>query len=80
MKNMTKTFQIGDVQLDAIKDIDTLKKGDFIVCDGSFTREPYDKDGTRIWGDAQVNVFSWRMYERKEVEFDPAKDDGAYPF
>ena len=35
MKNMTKTFQIGDVQLDAIKDLNlTINKGEYVTIMG----------------------------------------------
>jgi len=53
--------------------LEELKKGDFIFCDGSFTREPYEKEGKRHWGDASMTIFScekWVKQEQKTEEVD----------
>jgi hypothetical protein len=45
-----------------------LVKGDFIMCNGSFTREPYEKEGKRTWADAQVTIFEFEKWQKKEEE------------
>jgi hypothetical protein len=56
-----------------------LKKGDFITCEGSFTREPYEKDGVRTWGDATMTIFSWKKWEDNR-HYVPLGDSEDIPF
>jgi len=63
---------------DSLKDIETLVKGDLLICDGSFTREGYEKDGKKTWGDASMTVFSWKKWVAREEPVSVEEDE--YPF
>lgn len=62
------------------EEVETLKKGDFIVCDGSFTREPYEREGKRVWGESSMNIFSFRLYEKQEISTPTSKIEEELPF
>jgi hypothetical protein len=65
---------------DSLKDIETLTKGDLIICDGSFTREGYEKDGKKVWGDANMTVFSWKKWVAPAEPTTPLEEEDEYPF
>lgn len=67
---------------EAAETVEDLKKGDFIKCDGSLTREPYEKEGKKIWPDAQMNIFQWEMWKGRETEPAPVAStiDEELPF
>lgn len=53
-----------------------LKKGDFLVVDGSFSREAFEKDGKRVYPDASMTVFEWHKYKsgNQPKELSPEDD------
>ena len=68
---------IATFRLDAMKDLDTLVKRDFIVCNGAFSREGKEQsDGNKKWFDAQMTVFEWHKHEKnKSAPIDPPEND-----
>lgn len=53
-------------------------KGDLIICDGSMTKESYEKEGKRIFPDVSVTIFSavkWEKPEERIIDELPPEDD-----
>ena len=66
----------------AFMNVATLKKGDFIMCSGSFTREAFEKEGKRMYPEATMNIFEWEKWvapESVQVGEDAQIED-EFPF
>lgn len=53
----------------AVEAVSDLKKGDFICVSGKIKRVGYVKVGEtkKSWGDAQILIFDWNKWEKKDV-------------
>jgi len=58
---------------------EALEKRDFIMCNGSFTREGYEKGDKKIWPDASMTIFECKKWQAKE-EISELPQEDEIPF